>query len=78
MARRRDRPRTDDTNWSPRDDAQWYSEQAKAATGAAGALMRMPRAWVREVRAMVREMREDATPPQPPQDRETPRSPDLP
>ena len=79
MARRRDRPRTDDTNWSPRDDAQWYSEQAKAATGAAGALMRMPRAWVREVRAMVREMRDDPTPPPPPpQDQETPRSPDLP
>ena len=56
--RRRDRPRTDDTNWSPRDDAQWYSEQAKAAVGAVDSLARMPRAWVREVREMVRDMRE--------------------
>jgi hypothetical protein len=56
--RRRDRPRTDDTNWSPRDDVQWYSEQAKGAVGAAGELIRMPRTWAREVRTMVREMRE--------------------
>jgi len=69
MARRR--PRTDDTNWSPRDDAQWYTEQAKAAGGAAGALFRMPRAWVTEVRAMVREMR-DSDPP-PPGDEKQPR-----
>jgi hypothetical protein len=61
--RRRDRPRTDDTNWGPRDDVQWYSEQAKAAVGAAGALARMPRAWVTEVRAMVRDMRDDGTRP---------------
>jgi hypothetical protein len=61
--RRRDRPRTDDTNWSPRDDVEWYTEQAKAAVGAAGALARMPRAWVREVRGMVRDMRDDPSGP---------------
>jgi hypothetical protein len=57
--RRRDRPRTDDTNWSPRDDARWYAEQAKAAPGVVREIARMPRAWVREVRGMVREMRDD-------------------
>ena len=59
MARgRRDRPRTDDTNWTPRDYVQWYTEQAKAAVGAAGAIARMPRAWVRRY-TMVRDMRDD-------------------
>ena len=59
--RRRDRPRTDDTNWSPRDDVEWYTDQAKAAPGAAKELFSMPRAWVREVRGMFREMRDDGS-----------------
>jgi hypothetical protein len=63
MARsRRDRPRTDDTNWTVRDDVQWYTEQAKAAPGAAKELLSIPRTFVREARAMVREMRDDGTP----------------
>jgi hypothetical protein len=73
---RRKRPRTDDTNWGPRDDVRWYTDQAKGAVGAAGEIARMPRTWMREVRGMFREMRDDPAPP--PENRETPRSPDSP
>jgi hypothetical protein len=61
--RRRDRPRTDDTNWSVRDNVEWYTEQAKSAVGAAGEVARMPRAWIGGVREMVRDMRESESRP---------------
>ena len=38
---------------------RWYFEQAKAAPGVVRELARTPRAWDREVRGMVREMRDD-------------------
>ncbi len=62
MARRRNRPRTDDTNWGPRDDVRWYWDQVKAAPGAAAELFRAPRTIAKEAREMVREMRSDDAP----------------
>ena len=55
--RRRDRPRTDDTNWSLRDNVTYYTDQAKAAAGATREILSVPRTVGREARAMIREMR---------------------
>ncbi len=57
--RRRDRPRTDDTNWRLRDNVTWYTDQAKAVPGLARELVSAPREWVRELRAIGRDMRDD-------------------
>lgn len=61
MARRR-RPATDDTNWTARDEVDFYAEQVKAAPGAAKALVSIPFTVAREARAMLREMRSDEPP----------------
>jgi hypothetical protein len=47
---RRDRPRTDDTNWRLRDNVTWVTEQAKAAREAAGAVRRAPGEMLRDLR----------------------------
>lgn len=57
MGRRRDRPRTDDSNWGLRDEYSWYAEQAKAAPGAVRALLGVPGTLARGARDMVRDMR---------------------
>jgi hypothetical protein len=47
---RRDRPRTDDTNWRLRDNVTWVTEQAKAAREVAGAVRRAPGEMLRDLR----------------------------
>lgn len=56
---RRNRPRTDDTNWRLRDNATWYTDQAKAVPRLAKEAASAPRAWFGAVKEMVDDMRGD-------------------
>ena len=53
----RRRPSNDETNWKLRDNATYYTDQAKAVPGAAKEIASMPRAWFGAVKEMVDEMR---------------------
>ena len=46
----RDRPRTDDTNWSPRDDLRWYADQVRGIGLMAKLPFTIPRDMIRELR----------------------------
>ena len=47
---RRDRARTDDTNWSPRDDLHWYADQVRGVGLMAKLPFTIPRDMIRELR----------------------------
>ncbi len=47
---RGDRPRTDDTNWSPRDDLRWYADQVRGVGLMAKLPFTIPRDMIRELR----------------------------
>ena len=53
----RRRPSNDETNWRLRDNVTWYTDQAKAAPGAAKEVASAPRQWFRAVKEMVDDMR---------------------
>lgn len=57
MPRRR-RGQDDETNWSLRDNVSWYTDQAKAAPGAAKALLSIPLGLGRGIREMAADMRD--------------------
>ncbi len=53
----RRRPSNEETNWRLRDNATWYTDQAKAVPRVAKDLASAPRAWFGAVKEMVDDMR---------------------